>query len=127
MAKYAHSEMLDGGLNALKNNAIKMLLIKAYAAGDPYATVTANAIASVDMVPADFVISGADAQARVVTVAAKSGPASSSSLETDDLHVALTDGIDTVLMVTDELSNQVITSGNPVDFPSFTYTSGQPV
>ena len=39
MAKYAHADVLDGGLNAIRNNATQMLLLKAYSPGDSYATV----------------------------------------------------------------------------------------
>lgn len=126
MAKYAHIDVLDGGLNALKNGAIRMLLLKAYTAGASYATVTANAICTVTVAPTDFVLSGADGAARVCTVSAKSGTASADSGAAPDLHIAFTDNVSKVLLVTDETSNQVITTGNTVNFPSLTYTSGQP-
>jgi uncharacterized heparinase superfamily protein len=44
----------------------------------------------------------------------------------DDLHFAFTDGSANVLWVTDETSNQAITSGNTVNFPQLTYTCNQP-
>lgn len=126
MAKYAHADFLDGGLNALKNGAIRMLLLKSYTAGQSYATVTGNAICTVTMASGDYTISGADGAARIVTIAAKSGTASAGSGATPDLHIAFTDNVSKVLMVTDETSNQVITIGNTVNFPSLTYTSNQP-
>lgn len=126
MAKYAHADILDGGLNALKNGAIRMLLISGYTAGDSYATVVAAKLCEVTMASGDFVITGADAAARVCTIAAKSGTASASSA-TPDLHVAFTDNVSKVLLVTDETTDQAITNGNTVNFPSLTYTSGQPV
>jgi hypothetical protein len=126
MSKYAHADVLDGGLNAIKSNAIRMLLLKAYSAGDSYATVTGNAICTVTVASADFTLSGADNAPRVLTTAAKSGTASSSSGAGPDLHIAFTDNASRVLFVTDETSNQVVTSGNPVSFPSLTYTSNQP-
>lgn len=125
-AKYAHADVLDGGLNAIKNGAIRMLLLKAYADGDSYATVTGNAICTVTMASADFTLSGADNAPRVLTTAAKSGTASASSGATPDLHIAFTDNVSKVLWVTDETSDQVVTSGNTVNFPALTYTSGQP-
>ncbi len=127
MAKYAHADVLDNGLNQLKNSAIRMLLIKAYAAADNYATVIGNAICTVTVASADFTLSGADGAARVVTIAAKSGTASAGSGASPDLHIAFTDNVSKVLLVTDETTNQVITSGNTVNFPSLTYTSSQPV
>ncbi len=126
MPKYAHADVLDGGLDAIRNNAIRMLLLKAYAAGDSYATVTGNAICEVTMASGDFALSGADAAARVLATAAKSGTASASSGATPDLHIAFTDNVSKVLWVTDETSDQVVSSGNTVNFPALTYTSEQP-
>lgn len=127
MAKYAHSDVLDGGLNGIRNAAIRMLLLKAYTVGDSYATVAANVICTVTVAPADFTLSGADAAARILTTATKSGMASAGSGATPDLHIAFTDNVSKVLWVTDETSNQVVTSGNTVNFPALTYTSAQPV
>ena len=126
MAKYVHSDVLDGGLNAIRNGAAKMLLIKSYAAVDSYATVTAAAICEVTMAPGDFALTGADGAARVLSVSAKSGAAFANSGATPNLHIAFTDGVSKVLLVTDETSDQVVTSGNTVNFPTLTYTSGQP-
>ena len=126
MAKYVHADVLDGGLNAIKNGAIRMLLLKAYTATDNYATVTGNAICEVTMASGDYALSGADGAARVLTVSAKSGTASANSGATPDLHIAFTDNVSKVLLVTDETSDQVVTSGNTVNFPSLTYTSSQP-
>lgn len=125
-AKYAHADVLDGGLNAIKNGASRMLLLKAYADSDSYATVTSNAICTITVASADFTLSGADNAPRVLTTAAKSGTASANSGATPDLHIAFTDNVSRVLWVTDETSDQVVTSGNTVNFPALTYTSGQP-
>jgi hypothetical protein len=127
MAKYSHSDVLDGGLNAIKNSATKMLLIKAYSAADSYATVVAAKIAEVTMTSSDYTLSGSDGAARVLTTASgKSATASANSGATPNLHIAFTNGTDKVLWVTDETSDQVVTSGNTVNFPSITYTSSQP-
>lgn len=195
--KYAHADFLDGGLSALKNNAIRMLMLKAYSVADSYATVVANTICTVTMASSDYTLSGADGAARVCTWGAKSGTASGSSQQydngtatggstttlsdtakswttnahalravtivsgtgagqtgviasntgtqltigtawavapdatsvyriSDNLHIAFTDNVSKVFYVTDETSNQPITSANTVNFPSLTYTSGQP-
>ncbi|MDQ3185315.1 MAG: hypothetical protein M3Q16_02410 [Pseudomonadota bacterium] len=126
MATYAHADVLDGGLNAIKNGAIRLLLLKAYAAGDSYATVVGNIICEVAMASGDYALSGVDAAARVLTTAIKSGTASANSGAAPDLHIAFTDNVSKVLWVTDETSDQVVTSGNTVNFPQLTYTSGQP-
>ncbi len=126
MAKYAHADVLDGGLNAIKNSAIRMLLLKAYSAGDSYATVTGNAICTIAMISGDYTLSGADNAPRVLTVATKSGTASANSGASPNLHIAFTDNVSKVLWVTDETSDQVVTSGNTINFPGLTYTSSQP-
>jgi hypothetical protein len=126
VAKYVHSDVLDGGLNAIRNGAIRMLLLKTYMPADSYATVTANTICEVTMASADYALTGGDGAARVLSVSAKSGTAFASSGATPDLHIAFTDSVSKVLLVTDETSDQVIISGNTINFPSLTYTSSQP-
>lgn len=126
MAKYVHSDVLDGGLNAIRNGAIRMLLLKTYMPTDSYATVTGNAICEVTMASGDYALTGADGAARILSVSAKSGAAFANSGAMPDLHIAFTDSVSKVLLVTDETSNQVITSGNTINFPSLTYTSSQP-
>jgi hypothetical protein len=125
MAKYAHSDVLDGGLTAIKTAATKMLLISGYTAGDSYATVVAAKLAEATMASGDFTIA-ADGSGRKVTSATKSATASASS-PTPNLHIAFTDGAAKVLWVTDETTDQAITSGNTVNFPALTYSSAQPV
>lgn len=126
MAKWAHSDVLDGGLNAIRNNATRMILIKAYTAGDSYAAVAANAVCTITMASGDYTLSGSANNPRVCTTGAKSGTASANSGATPDLHIAFTDNVSKVLWVTDETSDQVVTSGNTVNFPALTYTSNQP-
>ena len=125
MAKWVRSGVLDSGLNDIKNNATSMVLLKAYAAGDSYATVVSNTIATVAMVNGDFTLSNSGSN-RVLTTAAKSGTASASSGATPNLHVGFTDGTANVIWVTDETSDQVITAGNPINFPAATLTMNQP-
>lgn len=128
MAKWAHSDVLDGGLNAIKNAAVKMILLKAYTAGDSYATVaTTNNIGEVAMVSGDYALSSSGNNRLVTTAAGKSATASSNSGAGPDLHIAFTDGSAKVLWVTDETSNQVVTAGNTINFPQLTYTNNQPV
>jgi hypothetical protein len=126
MAKWVNSSVLDNGLNQIKNNAIRMLLIKAYTAGDSYATVVSNIVASATMASGDFVITSSGNDRVMTTAAGKSATASTSSGASPDLHIAFTNNVDTVYWVTDETSNQVVTSGNTVNFPQVTYTSQQP-
>jgi hypothetical protein len=127
MAKWVHADVLDGGLNAIKNNANSYRLIKNYAAGDSYATVNGNSIAAVAMVSGDYTL-GSSGSNRTLTVAAgKTAAASGSSVGGDNLHLAFVDTVNSkVLWVTDETTDQVITAGNTVNFPAPVYTSQQP-
>jgi len=126
MAKWVASSVLDNGLNQIKNNATKMLLIKAYSAADSYATVAGNIVAEVTMASGDYTLSSSGSNRVCTTASGKSATASANSGATPDLHFAFTNGTDTVYWVTDETSDQVVTSGNTVNFPQLTYTSNQP-
>ena len=132
MAKFANVTVLDGGSDLIRTLAattarVKMHLIKAYTAGDAYATaVTTNSLGSFDMVAADFVQSGASN--RATAVAAKTITLTASSGAGPNLHIAVVDSVSSVvLLVTDETSDQVVTSGNTFSVPSWTYTVSQPV
>jgi hypothetical protein len=127
MPKYAHPDVLDNGPAYIKANATKMILISGYAQGDPYATVLAAKLAEVTVVNGDFTLSNNVNDRRLTGPATKTANATVTSGASPDLHIAFTDGAAKVLWVTDETSNQVITSGNPVDFPTLTYNSAQPI
>jgi hypothetical protein len=126
MAKWVRSGVLDNGLNDIKTNATRMILVSAYSAGDSYATVQANKLAEATMINADFVLSSSGNNRLITTAAGKSATATATATGTPDLHIAFTDGVSAVIWVTDETTNQPITSGNTVNFPQLTYTSNQP-
>lgn len=127
MAKWVNSLVQDNGLNQIKNNATKMLLIDDYTSGDSYATVFGNKVAEVTMTGTDYTLAGAAGAARTLTTAAgKSATATATTTGANDLHFAFTNGSDTVYWVTDETSNQVVTTDNTVNFPQLVYTSNQP-
>ncbi|HEU4853848.1 MAG TPA: hypothetical protein VFS89_00990 [Nitrosospira sp.] len=126
MAKYVHGDVLDKGLNELKNFGTNLLVLKAYTLGDSYATVIGNKLSDTTISSADMIITGGDAAAHVLTVAAKSDTADAGSGASPDLHIAITDGTSRVLAVTDETSDQVVTLGNTINIPSWTVTAAQP-
>lgn len=126
MAKWVASTVLDDGINIIKNNATKMLLIKAYSAGDSYATVVGNLVAEVTMTGTDYTLGSSGLNRTLTTAAGKSATASAGSGATPDLHIAFTNGTNTVYWVTNETSDQVVTAGNTVNFPQLVYTSNQP-
>lgn len=126
MAKFASSSFLDGGLSYLKSTGTKMMLVKNYTFGDSYATVVGNKIAEVTVASGDYTLSSSGNNRQLALPTGKSATATASSVSGNDLHIAFTDGSANVIYVTDETSNQVVTSGNTVNFPSLTYTSNQP-
>ncbi len=129
MAKWVDSDVLDLGINRIKTNANAMWLIKAYAAGDSYATVSGNMVAEVAMASGDYTLAAGGSSSRTLTTASgkSDSSANANSGASPDLHIAFVDTTNSkVLWVTDETSNQVITAGNPVNFPSIVYTSNQP-
>lgn len=128
MANWVHSDVLDNGLNAIKTNANQMALIKAYTAGDSYATATGNIVATVAMAPGDYTLASSGSNRTLTTASGKSDSAAdASSGASPNLHIAFLDTVASkVLWVTDETSDQVITAGNPVDFPAIVYMSLQP-
>jgi hypothetical protein len=128
MAKYAHADLLDGGLDYLVANADKMILLKTYADADNYTAVnTTNNICEVAMTSGDFALGGADNADRTCTSATKSATASDDSGGAPSLHIAFVDsGASKVLLVTDETTDAVVTTGNTVNFPAVVYTAFQP-
>lgn len=128
MPKWTHPDALDGGLAYIKANANVMHVIKAYAAADSYATVIGNSCGNAAMTSGDYTLGNGASSARTLTTAAgKTATASASSGAGPNLHYAFVmSGTSTVLHVTDEPTDQVITSGNPITFGVTTITATQP-
>ena len=130
MSRYAHVNLLDQGPKYLKDNCDKVILIDAYSS--VYATVNgANKVAEAALVTGDFAIAGADGAARVLTatLTGKSmGNALKAVVDGTNMHLAFVKtGTSEVIYVTEESSDQAITSGNPVQLNSNpTYTTNQP-
>ncbi len=129
MAKWVRSGVLDNGLNDIKSNATRMVLLSAYSAGDSAATVNTNTLAYVTMTSSDYTLSSSSSNRLLTVASGKTATATASATGTPDLHIAFTDGTTTatnVIWVTDETSNQPITSGNTINFPAPVYTANQP-
>ena len=80
MTKWVHADVLDGGLNGIKTVATKMMLIKAYAAADSYATVTGNKLAEATMVSGDYTLATSGSN-RTLTNGTKSSTASATQAD----------------------------------------------
>lgn len=127
MAKYAHQQVLDNGLNYIKTNCNKVALISSYTIGDSYATVTGRILAEATMASTDFTLASSGNDRTVTSAAGKSDAAANATGGSATNHIAFlnTTGSE-VLWVTEETTGQVVTAGNPVNFPSLVYTAQQP-
>ena len=128
MPKYLGSDCIDNGIDfprvrKVAGDGIELHVIKAYALGDSYATVVGNSVGSVALAATDLVLAADATVGRKVTVGAKSiTAASANSGASPDLHFAIVNTTSsTVLVVTDETSNQVITLGNPIETPAWAF------
>lgn len=127
MPKYTHPDALDNGLAHIRTNANVMHVIKTYAVGDSYATVVGNSCGSASMAATDYTLGTSGLNRTLTTASGKTGTASANSGAGPNLHYAFVDsGTSRVLHVTDEPSDQVITSGNPLTFGVTVITATQP-
>jgi hypothetical protein len=124
MAKYAHPDVLDGGLNAIKSAAIRVLLIKNFTIGDSYATVVANKISEAVTTSTDYTLATVG-NTRTLTSAVKSATATATS--GINHHIAFTNGVDKVLWVTDETGEAVVAVNDTTNIPALVYTANQPI
>ena len=132
---YNDTVVLDGLLDIIRQGSTQVWLIEAYSQGDPFATVQGNVVADADSVigTGDFSTSstapGGTGYDREMDFLGAAGTASATSTlhaTGDGLHIALTNGTDTIYAVTDETSDQPIVQDNPVTFPAFTIRTLQP-
>ena len=127
MAKFAHQQVLDNGLNYIKNNCNKIALISSYSVGESYATVNGKILAEATMTSTDFTLASSGNNRTLTSAAGKQDTSANATGGSATNHIAFlnTTGSE-VLWVTEETSGQVVTAGNPVNFPSLVYTSNQP-
>lgn len=122
----ASGGVLDAGLSSISTRATKILLVSNYTLGEDYATVVGRSLGDATISGADFGAISDSGNDRQMTFNGKSGTATADDAAPTDLHLVITNGTDTILCVTDETSNQAITNGNTLNFPSFTITMKQP-
>ena len=127
MAKFAHPDVLDNGLNFIKTNCNKVCVIPSYTVGASYATVSAAILAEAAMTPTDFTLSSSGNDRVLTTASGKQDTSANATGGSATNHIAFLDTVNSkVLWVTEETSGQVINANNPVTFPSLTYTAKQP-
>lgn len=118
---------LDQTLSDISTRATRVILVHDYAQGEDYATVTGRALCTVTISGADFgAIANGASNSREMQFLGASGTADTTNATPTNLHIVLTNGADTIIAVTDEVSEQAIYSGNTVNFPAFTIGSRQP-
>lgn len=125
MAKSTHSDVIDGALNVIKNNATRMVACSAQPTTYTEANVT-YALASVTMAGADFTVANGDTSGRKVTVAAKSGVLITA---TDTAtHIALLDVTNSKLLEVTTCTSQALTANgsNTVNFPAWKHEIAAP-
>lgn len=110
--------VFDYGLTKIKNTCNKIIVTDGVPNINDYAATVALKCAEVAVASGDFTIANNGA-GRKVSHAAKEGSATATTNGANDLHIAYLDTNGSkVLAITDETSNQPLTSGNPVVFPA---------
>lgn len=123
--------VFDNGLNEIVSNANALWLVKDPVANDAinnnYAALDAKRVASVTLAGGDKVLADYASGRQVTTAAKTDSAADADSVGGDDLHFALVDTVNSrVLAITDETTDQAITSGNGVNLPSLGWKIAQP-
>lgn len=128
MPKFVNSKVLDFGIDYIRLNCNKVVLVPTFAITDTFTTVNNGALADVStLVPADFTIASSGDN-RTLTSASKSDTAANASGGGSGNHIVyLNTTASEVLWATPETSGQSVVLGNPVNFPSLVYTAVQPV
>lgn len=126
MPFFAHTDVLDNGVQYLKTHTDQIRLLSNYVFGDSYTTVTTNTLAFAIPTAMDMVVESIDNNRRfgfgdfLVS-------ASASSPTTFFLHVACVDTTTSkVLWVTECRENRQVLSGTQTLIPSSVYTAMQP-
>lgn len=133
MAKWFSNDILEKGPDHLKTLAaggktITQHIVKAYSAGDSYATVVSNSVMSVAIANGDMTWGAGTPTGRALGIAAKSSvPITADTGATPDLHIALVNTTDSAVhVVTDETTDQVLVSGGTKDLPAWAIQCPQP-
>lgn len=116
MAKSVNNLVLDAALDYLATNGTRYDICATEPATYAAATTT-NSLGNTTLAGGDYVKADGDVSGRKVTVAAKAGVSITATGTAD--HVAITNGVDTLLYVTTLASGQPVTSGNTADIGAF--------
>lgn len=123
------SGVMDQLLEQIRTQADEVRLIDGYSQGDSWADVNTATVSTVSISTANFDTPGdAGTLARRLNFTGANDLSSAGGTgPTPDLHIALVRAASTtVLAVTNETSDQPITAGNPITYPSFYLQVSQP-
>jgi hypothetical protein len=121
MSKTIHPDVLDLGLQVIKDNCDEQLICSSQPT--TRADALSKALASAAMVTGDFTLANGDAGGRKITIAAKPGTAITVT-GTANVY-ALIDN--TRLLATTDITNpQVVTAGNTANIPAWKITKNDP-
>ena len=127
MAYFAHADVLENGPAYVKANATKIMLVSTYAFGDSYATVVANKISEAAVTSANWTWSASGNDRVLTSTDNLTGSVAAASAAGPSNHYAVVDATNSkVLYVTEEGSDQPITSGNPITLKSVVIKATQP-
>ena len=126
MARSVHSDVLDGALNIIKNNATQESICSQEPTTRTEAVTTGTySLGNIAVTGTDFTVAAGDGggDSRKVTVAQKQESSGVDSTGTAD-HVALTDA--TRLLFVTTCTSQGVTSGNDLTINSWKIEIGGP-
>lgn len=114
MAAYIDDTVLDGALNIIKNNAVRVAICSSQPAN--YAAIAAATLAEFTVAAGDFTAANGDASGRKLTMGAKTGATASGTGTAT--HAAFHNN-SSILYAVATVTSQAITSGNTVNIGSF--------
>lgn len=127
MAYFAHADVLENGPAYVKANATKIMLISAYTFGDSFATVNAAKLSEAAVTTANWTWSASGNDRVLTSTDNLTGSVAAASAAGPSNHYAVVDAAASkVLYVTEEGSDQPITSGNPITLKSVVIKATQP-
>ena len=127
MPNFAHADVLEHGPAYVKANATKIMLVSTYAFGDSYATVVANKLSEASVTTANWTWSSSGNDRVLTSTDNLTGSVAAASAAGPSNHYAVVDATTSkVLYVTEEGSDQPITSGNPITLKSVVIKATQP-
>lgn len=114
MGKWANDNVMDNGLNWIKNNTNEMHICNNQPAS--YADLSTMSLGSVAMTSADFTLADGDISGRKLTVAAKDIIASADGTAT---HVVLANSSTSILVYVTTMTSKTVNNGDTVSLSAW--------